>query len=68
MQRNCSSSLWTHRDGPPVAKLTDGVGQDEDGEPEDRQQLRGEEEHESEENIILYHKVESLPTCEQLEN
>lgn len=29
----------TYCDGPPVAQLTDGVGQDEGGEPEDGQQL-----------------------------
>lgn len=29
----------THRDDPPVAQLTGGVGQDEHGEAEDSQQL-----------------------------
>lgn len=33
-------SLKTYRDGPPVTKLADSVGQDEDGKPENCQQLR----------------------------
>lgn len=36
----------TYCDGPPVAQLTDGVGQDESGEPEDCQQLWEEKEEE----------------------
>lgn len=32
----------TYCDGPPVTELTDGVGQDEGGKPEDSQELREE--------------------------
>lgn len=34
----------THRDHPPVAQLAGGVGQDENGEAEDSQQLHRMEE------------------------
>lgn len=30
----------THRNDPPVAQLTGGIGQDEHGKPEDSQQLQ----------------------------
>ena len=30
----------TYCDGPPVTKLTDGVGHDESGKPENSQELR----------------------------
>lgn len=64
----------TYCDGPPVAQLTDGVGQDESGEPEDCQQLWEEEEqnktgHRSRERITVTARdllaVKGLQRCQR---
>ncbi len=44
------SLIKTYCDGPPVTKLTDGVGQDESGKPENSQELREEKKEEKAKN------------------
>lgn len=50
--------LETYCDGPPVPQLTDGVGQDERGKPEDCQKLRASRSNKEEEGGKKWRRTE----------